>query len=77
MRSLVEIVSIWGAGLLVGLVLRVSLRRWHGVHLSCKRWGYVLMLPPGRVAFWICVTLGLALGLVLLVKVMLRDLGLD
>jgi hypothetical protein len=76
MRRLVEIVSIWGAGLLVGLALRVSLRRWQGVHFSTKRWGYTLLLPPGRVAFWICVTSGLLLGLVLLVKAMLRDLGL-
>ena len=76
MRKLVEIVSIWGACMVVGVALRVSLRRGHWVHFTWQGRGYSLMLPPGRVAFWICVTFGLALGLVQLVKVMLRDLGL-
>ena len=76
MRKLVEIVSIWGACMVVAVALRVSLPRGHWMLFTWQGRGYSFMFQPGRVAFWICVTLGLAFVLVQLVKVMLRDLGL-
>ena len=75
MRSAIEIVIIWGGALLLGLALRALLPSWPGVHFTWKQWSFVIMRPPNRVAFWICLIAGLSIGSVLLVDAMLRDLG--
>lgn len=70
-----QIISIWAGALLLGLALRTWLPHWPGVHFTWGRWSFALNRPQNRVAFWICLTVGLAVGGVLVIKAMLRDLG--
>ncbi len=71
----IKIVSVWITALVLGLTLRAILPNLPGLHIMRKGVGFVF--PMNRLAFWVCVMTGFVAGAILMVKAMLRDLGLN
>jgi len=68
-----KIVCMCVGGLLLGLALRTVLPQSPGLFIMGNREG--LVLPLNRLAFWVCVVIGLVAGAIMMGKAMLRDLG--
>lgn len=73
MRLALEGVLFAIAGLLVGLMLRSVLPAGFG--LDIVRGNVAHVFPLTRLAFWVSVMSGILVGLILIVKAMLQDLG--
>ncbi|MGH9455109.1 MAG: hypothetical protein ACRD2O_14190 [Terriglobia bacterium] len=60
--------------LAMGLVMRATLPHISG--LVVMRKGQTFLLPFNRIAFWVCVIAGVVASGVVMIRAMLRDLGL-
>jgi hypothetical protein len=72
MNDALKVVVMWGAGLLIGLLLRLTLPAIPSLFIVRQNVAYVL--PLNRLAFWSCLTIGFIIGLIPLVRVMAHDL---
>ncbi len=72
MQTGIKIVSIWSAGLLIGLVFRTLLPPFPTIGITLK--DVLRVLPLNRLVFWACVIIGLVWGIILMLRAMTQDL---
>ena len=75
MQSVLKILVACGIGVLIGLAFRTFLPDWPGTYVMGKRSGFVMLLALNRLAFWVCVIIGVLVGIVFMIKAMVQDLG--